>query len=156
MAEVSIELKGLDKLRAAFRKFPSMVAQHMTKAGTEAAKEILSTRGLGGSKGSYPGMTSANQPPTPYYIRGRGTQYKSFNAGNSEKYGARWTVKSAGYRTTIGNTASYAPYLAGERQARAMKKIGWIKLTTAVDKKIVKVRRIYQAWVNKALRRAGL
>lgn len=152
MPEVSIELKGLDKLRAAFRKFPSMVAQHMTQAGSEAAKEILKTKGLK----SYPAHTAANQPPTPYYIRGRGTQYKSFNAGNSEKYGARWTVKSAGYRTTIGNTASYAPYLAGERQARAMKKIGWIKLTTAVDKKIVKIRSIYQAWVNKALRRAGL
>ena len=157
MPKQSIQIKGLDKLRKAFNKFPVMIAQHMSHAGKMVGIEVLKTRGLGGGgKNTYPGQTGANAPPTPYYKRGVGTQYKSFNAGNSERYGTKWTVKSVGYRTTIGNVASYAPYLGGEGQSRHMKKIGWVKLTDAVTKKLPQIRRIYQLWVNKALRKAGL
>lgn len=152
MAKASIQIKGLDRLRKAFGKYPVMIAQNMTKAGKHASDEILKTKGLR----TYPGRTAANQPPTPYYKRSVGMQYKSFNAGNSERYGAKWTVRTAGYRTTIGNVASYAPYLAGEEQARKMGEKGWLKLTDAVDKKMVKIRRIYQRWVNNALKKAGL
>ena len=150
MAEIKVV--GLDRFRKAFAKAPSMIAQHMTRAGAQAANEVLRTRGLR----TYPKSTAANAPPTPYYKRGVGMQYASFNAGNSERYGAKWNVKTRGYKTTIGNVASYAPYLAGERQAQSMAKIGWLKLTDAVSKKLPQIRRIYQTWVNRALKKAGL
>ena len=152
MPETSVEIKGLDKLRAAFKRFPGMVTKHMSQAGSDASDEILRTKGLR----SYPGQTGANKPPTPFYIRGRGTQYKSFNAGNSENYKAQWTTKTVGYKTTIGNPVSYAPHLAGDKQARAMKRIGWVKLKDATQTKMKQIQRIYQRWVNEALRKAGL
>jgi len=163
MAETSIEIKGLDRLKKAFTKYPAMVKRSMTMAGADASKEILSTSGLGGTQGGYPGLSSGNRPPTPYYIRGVGTQYASFNAGNSERYGTKWATKTRGYRTVIGNVTSYAPYLVGDKndsggigQADAMRKIGWKKLTNAVKEKISKVVKIYQGYVNDALRKAGL
>jgi len=154
-----IKVVGLDRLRKAFAKAPVAIARSMTKAGAEAANEVLRTRGLR----TYPKSTAANAPPTPYYKRGVGMQYKNFNAGNSERYGAKWNVKTRGYKTTVGNVASYAPYLAGDKsdpagieQAQAMKKIGWVKLKDAAAKKLPQIRRIYQAWVNRALKKAGL
>jgi len=152
MSNVSIQIKGIDKLRAAFARFPSMVAQSMTQAGDQASNEILNTPGLR----NYPPSTAANLPPVPYYIRGRGMQYASHNSMSSEKYKEKWTTKSAGYRTTIGNSASYAPYLAGEQQAGKMAEKGWRKLLDVATEKIPQITKIYQAWVDRALRKAGL
>ena len=81
---VQIEVKGLDKVLAAFDRFPNEIDKYITQAGYESAERIvLPTQGLR----TYPPMTSANQPPTPYYIRGRGMQYKYGNDMKSENLG---------------------------------------------------------------------
>ena len=150
-----IEIKGLDRLLAAFRQFPRQVAKGMGEAGEEAANEILKTRGVR----TYPGKTAANAPPTPYYIRGVGTETAHGNLMNSERLGTKWVVKRerGGWHTRVGNVASYAKWVHGkDRQAAAMAKIGWAKLTDAAEKKRTQVTRTYNRWVKYTLAKLGL
>ena len=143
---VHVEIKGLARIQAAFRQFPGVVARDMSAAGKEAAEEILKTRGVR----TYPGQTAANAPPVPYYIRGRGTETASGNLGNSEKLGTQWNVRK-GWSTKIGNRASYAAHVHGEKQAAAMGDIGWVKLKDAALMKITQVTRTYNRWVKYTL-----
>src|SRR3990167_3191102 len=66
---------------------------------------------------NYPLETGANLPPPPYYIRGTGTQYQSFNRLESEQLDTKWARKmSISKREVRGefyNTASYAPWVHG-------------------------------------------
>ena len=151
---IRITVTGLDKIHAAFERFPHEIAQYLQQAGDEAAKtEILHERGLQ----SYPPATAANAPPTPYYVRGRGTQYKSGNKGESERYGTQFYVESRGYlNTEIGNRSSYAKWLAGEEQAQAMAKIGWRKLLDVAKEKVPQITKVYQLWIDKLIRDLGL
>ena len=153
MSNVQITVKGLDRLIKGLGRFPREIARYMSQAGHEAGEDvILKTEGLR----KYPPATSANQPPTPYYIRGRGTQYKSGNRGNSERLGTQFYVKREGWNTAIGNRASYAKYVVGEQQASFMKPKGWKKLFDVAKDKKAKIQKVYQAWVDKALRDFGL
>ena len=148
-----IRLKGMDKIIEAFRKAPLEIARSIKGAGEESAAEILDTQGLR----LYPPATSANLPPVPYYVRGRGTQYATKNAHNSERYGSKWTVKTRGTGTTISNTASYAHFLAGSYdQSATIARIGWRKLIDVAREKIGRIRDIYSKWTERALRKAGL
>jgi hypothetical protein len=150
---LTIKLKGMDKLVAAFEKFPNRIARNMRQAGDEAAKrELLRTKGLQ----NYPPATAANMPPTPYYIRGRGMQYKSGNVGGSERLGTQWVVRAAPFRTEVSNRASYARWVHGEDQAGHMAKIGWKKLLDVAKNKLSAIRKVYQAWVDKTIRDLGL
>ena len=150
-----IEIKGLDRLLAAFKQFPRQVAKAMGDAGDEAAKEILKTRGAGWN---YPGKTAANAPPTPYYIRGVGTETAHGNLMNSERLGTKWVVKRerGGWNVRVGNVASYADKVHGPRQVSAMARIGWLKLTDAAEKKRTQVTRTYNRWVKYTLAKLGL
>lgn len=149
-AEINVE--GLRETLRSLKDFPKIVRRNIKAAGEQASDEILNTRGLR----NYPPETDANRPPTPYYIRGRGTQYASGNKGNSERYGSQWRTTTRGYTTTIGNRASYARHVGGERQARAMGRIGWRKLVEVGREKVAEITRIYSAWVERAKRKAGL
>jgi len=151
MAKI-IVIKGMENILRKLEKFPGVIRENMGAAGAEASEEILNTEGLR----NYPPHTDANLPPAPYYIRGRGMQYASGNAENSERYGTLWNTATSGYRTTIGNRATYAPYLGGEKQARAMKPIGWRKLFDVAQEKRAKLTAIYAAWVARAKQQAGL
>ena len=71
---MSIEVKGMDRLLAGFKRFPQEIRDAMKRAGHDSAKEIIETKGLQ----NYPPKTKANQPPAPYYVRGRGTQSVSY------------------------------------------------------------------------------
>lgn len=150
---ITIEVDVADLMRA-LEQAPREVERALKRAGLESANKILNTRGLK----SYPEPTSANFPPTPYYIRGRGTQYAKGNKGESERYGAQWNVRYQDLNTsvTIGNRASYAKYLAGDEQARAMGKIGWKKLKEVARDMLGEIKSIYDGWIKEALRRAGL
>ena len=148
---VHVEIKGLARLQAALRQFPGVVARDMSAAGKEAAEEILKTPGVR----TYPGQTPANAPPVPYYIRGRGTETASGNLGNSEKLGTQWNVQR-GWSTRIGNRASYAGHVHGEKQAAAMGVIGWVKLKDAALMKLTQVRRTYNRWVKYTLAKLGI
>ena len=83
----------------------------------------------------YPPSDGANTPPTPFYIRGRGTQTASGNRGNSERLSSRWRRKSDSKRAVIRNTASYAVYVIGSKrdQAKHMKKRGWVGVDDILD-----------------------
>jgi hypothetical protein len=152
LVEIDVEINGDEQTIAKLKKFPAKTKRYFASAGKEAAAVVLATTGIQ----KYPRATSANRPPTPYYIRGRGTQYQSRNTGSSERYGTKWTVKNQGYRTIIGNTASYARYLGGRKQARAMGRLGWQKLFDVAKAKLPQVRKIYSWWLERAIRDLGL
>ena len=150
---MQVEVKGLDQLMAAFRKFPKQVARNMSTAAREAANDvILPTRGLQ----RYPKLTDANRPPTPYYLRGTGMVYKNHTKMTSENLGKQWNVKREGYLARIGNRASYAKWVHGEEQAKAMGEKGWRKLLDVAKEKIVPVTKIYNRWVAKTLKDLGV
>lgn len=152
MPKITIRPKGMDKLVAAMHKFPERMARNMRQAGDEAAKKLLKTRGLR----KYPKATDANAPPTPYYIRGRGMQYKTGSNYSSERLGTQWKVKPAPFSTVIGNRASYAEWVHGEDQATHMAKIGWKKLVDVAEGMRVEFLRIYQAWIDRTIAQLGL
>ncbi|MEM9773328.1 MAG: hypothetical protein AAF902_02025 [Chloroflexota bacterium] len=74
----------------------------------------------------YAPSSSANTPPAPYYVRGRGTTYASgFNDGSSENMLQRWSVKAGSNVTHVRNTASYSGYVSGLQQTRIHERRGW-------------------------------
>ena len=151
----SISLNAV-AVREAFRKFPQALKRNMQAAGKEAASDVIfPTPGVK----RYPPSTAANQPPVPYYKRGKGTQYKKRNLGNSERYGTKWTAKpdSDGYKTEVGNTASYGKYLGDEDlQAQHMAAIGWRKLKEVAEEKWAEIQLRYQKWYEKTFKDVGL
>lgn len=153
MSDLHIHIDGLDKVLEAFRRFPTTAPRYFEGAGTEAGEEIVNTDGLR----RYPGTGPGNEPPTPYYIRGRGTQYANGNDGRSERYGTQFYVEPKSYRTTIGNRASYAKYLTdADDQAKRMEAIGWRKLSEVAEDKRPVIEGIYQRWTDKMLEDLGL
>lgn len=150
---VKFEIKGLDTLLRKFKIFKQKYPPYVTTATEESANYILdNTVGLR----LYPPETAANRPPTPYYIRGTGTQYKSRNDYKSEQLGSRWVLKETYMATEIKNTASYAPYVHGDRQSARMAKIGWVKVSSAFPKARPKALRKIDEAIKKVLRLVGL
>ena len=151
--KVTVDSKDFDR---AIRLLPRLFASSMVEAGQKVGKLVLETEGLR----TYPPETSANQPPEPYYVRGRGTQRMSrggvsYNDNMSEQYGSRWTVKSRPNRVTIANSASYAPFLAGRPQSRKMRSIGWKKLTVVIMERMRLIKATFQSHIGRAIRQAG-
>ena len=154
-SSLKIEVKGLDELNRAMKKFPRRVIKNWSAAGKESAEDIiLPTEGLR----NYPPETGANVPPTPYYIRSRGTQTSSVNYGNSERLGTRWNVTRRGLQTKISNPVSYAKWVHGEEQALAMTQKGkkWRKIFEVAKEKTKAIQRVYQKWIGKTLREVRL
>lgn len=150
---LKITIEGADKIVAGLTKFPQEIQQNFKMAGDEAATEVIMTEGLK----VYPPKTAANAPPTPYYIRGTGTQLKSRNMGNSEDYKAQFYAKHTSGGTIIGNRTSYAKYLAGEKdQAKVMEKYGWRKLIDVAREKLDKIKVIYNKWAQYTIDKLGL
>jgi hypothetical protein len=154
MTDIKISIEGLDRVLKAFGSLPDEIKRAIEAAGKESADDvILPEQGLK----KYPPATAANQPPHPYYVRGRGTQTARGNKGESERFGTQFFTKSADWQTTIGNRASYAKYLTDEhQQARAMQRIGWKKLIDVARDKKGRIQRVYQAWIDRAISRLGL
>jgi len=154
MAKISIKVTGLDKVQAAMAKFPQEIGRYTAAAGVEVGNEILDTRGVR----LYPPAGPANAPPPPYYIRGQGTQYATRNSGNSQRLGTQFYVDASAtsYKTTIGNRASYAGYVVGENQAKAMGRIGWRRMYDVAIEKLEPIRAIYQGWIDKLIKDMGL
>ncbi len=150
--DIRIEIKGLDLLISKLGKFNMTLVNTLKGASIEATNEILETQGLR----NYPPATAANRPPEPYYIRGRGTQYKNRNDGKSERYGTQFYVKSDGYQAIVGNRASYAQYLTGDKQAGKMADKGWRKLFDVAKEKMPKIQQIYQNWIDRLMQTLGL
>lgn len=150
---IYIEVKGADRIAKGLKEFGDEIRNIMKYAGNDVANVVLDTEGLR----KYPSLTDANRPPVPYYIRGKGTQYKRRNSGKSENYGKRWHVQSSYGNVKIGNSASYAPYLADEDlQAKHMASIGWRKLIDVVKEKKVEIVKVLQNWNDYIIRKLGL
>jgi len=153
MSYIKIDIENADKVAANLDKLKELPT-YLQGAGTEASNEILNTKGMR----NYPPGTAANQPPPPFYIRGRGTQVSyGRNLGNSERLGTQWKVIPYGKSgTQISNQVSYAKHVHGTRQARAMARIGWRKLWDVATEKIPQITTIYNKWINKLLSKYGL
>jgi len=150
---ISIEVKGLKEIDAKLKKLGVSLEKYAQQGFMESSKDIIKTQGIQ----KYPPATDANLPPTPYYIRGRGMQYKARNDGKSERYGTQWHVEKVKWGIKIGNRASYAKYLTDEKeQARAMARIGWKKLADVVKERMPKIKRTVDASIKAAIRKAGL
>lgn len=153
MTRLHVQIKGLDKLKRDIFGLSAAAREALTRAGDEAGHEVIQSEGLQ----RYPPATGANAPPAPYYIRGRGTQLKGRNLGESERYGSQFVVTAAGLKTTIGNRASYARYLTDEvYQARAMQRIGWKKMIDVARSKQAIIVRIFEGWIARAIKGQGL
>lgn len=150
---IQIETKDLNLLMTRLDKFKNKIARYMSAMAHEAGQHVIKQKGLM----RYPPATEANQPPTPYYIRGRGTQNKSGNNHKSERYGTQFYVKREGDHAIIGNRASYAKYLTSEdEQSETMAKYGWRKLADVVKEQMPQIKKIFDKWVQKALKEVGL
>lgn len=170
---IKIDVQGEEQLIAAIGKYPKRSIFYLRKAGESAAKQIIRIRGLG----TYPPETAANQPGRtklvrfndrdasfrmPYYERGRGTMspirgggYKQ--TGTSERLGTQWYIDTgAVLKTEIGNRASYAEYVHGEKQARAMERIGWRKLYDTARDRVDLIEATYNKFINALLKELGL
>ena len=153
--DFQIEIVGLDKLLAAFDKFPKKVARTMSQAGHEVYnKVVLPAKGLQ----NYPAPPPSSTPPAPYYKRGTGYMYADGGTkANSENMGKQWYGKREGANFRIGNRASYAIWAHDEnRQSKAMAAVGWRKLFDVAKKSKTRITKIYQTWINKTLRELGL
>lgn len=149
---ITVTVKGIDKLQAALTRFPNEIADTLQKASMEASEEIIQTRGLY----LYPALTAANVPPVPYYVRGSGTQYASRNDGRSENLQVQFYVSTTAYAAEIGNRASYAEHVVGEKQAAAMGRIGWKRLIDVAEAKQDEITLIFQGWIDRLIERLGL
>lgn len=150
--DVSIEIKGIRELDARLKKLGVSLNKYASQGMVQASKDVLKTQGLQ----KYPPITEANQPPTPWYLRGVGMQYKNRNDGKSERYGTQWHTDKVSWGAKVGNRASYAPFLTGDKQARAMAAIGWRKLTDVAKELTPKIKSTLDAWIKKAMKDAGL
>jgi hypothetical protein len=151
---ITVQVKGLAELKAKFDAMKFNLNKYMVAAGKEAGNNLLDTEGLR----KYPPETSANMPPTPYYIRGVGMQYKYGNNGKSEKLGSQYHIDAVPYGARIYNMASYAKHVSGEEgdQSKAMAAKGWKQLYGTAMEKLDMITRVFTAWVEKALKDSGL
>ena len=144
-----IEIKGLDKLVKKINKLEQMDA---VKAALKQSATFLA-----GKMAEYPPQTAANQPPTPFYIRGRGTQTGSGNLGNSEDLGQKWRgakpqIRGKGFTVAIGTNVSYARFVQSQDdQAMAMKKIGWQTDQRVLDENKDEVKEYLADAINKII-----
>jgi hypothetical protein len=157
MPDIKLEITGIKELEEAFKKFNKQTTNALKVAGLRVSEEVVQrTVGLQ----QYPPASEANYPPTPYYIRGRGTQRGGkggeHNDMSSEKLGSRWFTEQDGYTTKIGNNASYAKYVHGDEQAGHMAIKGWRKLSEVFAEKLGRITEIYQQEIDKLLKKLGL
>lgn len=154
-SSIRFEVKGLDKVLANLEKFDNVINKYIQQAALESVRIVLNTEGIR----KYPPATNANRPPIPYYERGRGMwvhrgrgeNRMAYNLNNSETYGKKWVTRGIPYGARAGNSASYAHFLVGDDQAKAMGKIGWRKISEVVQEKIPQITEIFQGWVNKLI-----
>lgn len=129
-----VEIKGLDKT---LRKLSHPAHIAAAKRGLQAGSVHIK-----GKTAKYPPSTAANSPSQPrWYERGYGPRWRRVSGGiggrkTSETLGRKWTTASrnAGLTQVVGNNVSYGPYVQDEdRQARALKRIGWKTIQKVAD-----------------------
>lgn len=150
---MNVKLLGLYELIRILDRHPREIYVSFREAGKTVFKNVIApTRGI-----KYPPL-SKQRRTIPYYKRGTGTQYaRGRNDHKSERLGTKWYAKAqtqgGRFATYVGNVASYAPYVHGEKQARRMAGFGWRRLWDVVKEKTPEIVRVYQDFVNQVIRR---
>lgn len=89
-----------------------LVAQQLLTKSMQQAVDLTDQNAV-----VYPPTSEANQPPTPYYIRGAGTQYTNSNRGESRQLNANWKklveLVDNGVVGTVSNDTPYGLYVHG-------------------------------------------
>ena len=152
----TIQIKGLDKLE---KKLGDI--QPGVQAGIKAA-----TVHIKGKIAKYPPATIANQPKSyskgqwnTWYERGWGSKWALSGGGwhgrkSSETLGRKWTIeiRNNGLTGIVGNNVSYGPYVQDpERQARALKRIGWKTTSEVAEEEAQTVTDFIKGQIDKAL-----
>lgn len=176
---IKINVEGLEqtinRIRLLYsREANSKLTKYLAAAGRECATRVLwPVVGLR----KYPPATAANQPGRtktvqfrndrtvtfrmPWYERTKGSHIPTRGGGwkfvkTSENLGKQWYVKTVqGTGTEIGNRASYAQYVVGEEQARAMGRIGWKQLAEVAADKVADFVTVYTQWLKKVINDIG-
>ena len=147
----TIEITGIDEIISKFQQGDQVADKLLTNAMSQAVDLV------GKDAGIYPPETASNQPPPPYYIRGQGTQYATFNMGESKDLRNQWekTVEKVdeGVIGTVENKVSYAPWVHGiQSQAWFHTRNNWRKvdqIATDTESRIVEYFEIAaQQWAN--------
>lgn len=157
MSKVEIKIRGMDELRARL-----LGAVPGIKSGVKAATVHIS-----GVVKKYPPATLANQPKlytkgswNTWYERGWGSKWALAGGSwhgrkSSEQLQQRWATRfeNDGLTGVVGNSASYAPYVMGERdvQATALKRIGWKSIEDIAEEERDTVRDFIKQHIDKAL-----
>lgn len=122
---ISIDVsKSAKKLVSNFEQ-GDLVAEQILVQNMQQAVDLTATNAA-----VYPPTTEANQPPTPYYIRGTGTQTSKGNRGESQNLGQNWEkiveIEANGVVGTVSNRVAYAPWVQGMNgQQWYHRKNGW-------------------------------
>lgn len=148
----AIEIKGLDKL-----KWKMQGVMPAVKVGIKAG-----TLHVKGKVAIYPKATIANDPSQQrWYERGWGSKWHLKSGGwhgkkSSEMLGKKWTIeiRNDGLTGVIGNNVSYGPYVQSpDKQASALKKIGWKTTEEVAEEEKETVLNGIKAQVDKALQK---
>lgn len=154
MGEIQIDIKGVDKLVSNMDKVGSQLDVYLKTAAEESLNEVLDTVGIR----KYPPTTAANNPPYPYYQRGKGTWTSpGVNRGNSERFGENWSTSLMPYGAKAINNTSYGVYLVDDQlQATHSARIGWRKLGEVAREKSEKIKAIFQNALDRLIKSVGL
>src|SRR3990167_7243581 len=152
---IDIKIEGADQLAKRLRTAGDLIRKTAMLDGMQDATKYVAT-----NSAVYPGLTDANAPPPPYYIRGKGTQYEKYNRGESKQLGDHWerkvSEKGDGVQGTVENKTSYAPWVHGVVKQRWFHKItGWRNIERIRDDVEQGVVQIFRSGVEKVLRIAG-
>jgi hypothetical protein len=121
--ELKLEVKGAEELQ---RKLSQPMQGFIKSASRQAAGDILV------AFQNYPPETIANRSSQRrWYERFFGPRWHRRDGSvggrrTSEKLGQKWKLESSGaMNARITNTASYAGWVHGDKQTKAMRRIGW-------------------------------
>jgi hypothetical protein len=149
---LSIEIKGMDKIQAKLRQLePRQYAQATMQACVTELKGYIA---------QYPPATDANNPyARKWYERGYGPRWHRADGSvggikSSQTLGRRWTTKveDMGMRGTVGNNATYAPYVQwGQKQPWYHKRTGWRTVEDAIREKGPRIQEIWRRAIAKIM-----
>lgn len=139
---VSFKLEGIDALE---NKLGTLMAARTLQRAAKSAGEIIKD-----DAGQYPPESAANQPPAPYYQRGMGTVTSSGKVRRtSENLSKRWRMDANASGVDITNTASYAQFVHGRRQASFHARRGWKQLKPTARRLMPQIQReIVREWAR--------
>lgn len=153
MTEIKID--GLDSVIKMFNRIGKLDG---LKAAIQAAGVHIK-----GKIAKYPHASSANAPSSVpggrWYERGLGGHYNRIRDGGhsiyrtSETLGRRWATRQedGGMTVVVGNNASYAPYVQGEKQTWYHAAREWTTTEQVAQEETAKVVKMIRESIKKEI-----